>query len=156
MSKYASIENAFQKIKQATGNTDVREMVNKFLTREQMYAVLRNEVNEKECEYEKLQQANEVKKARLHQLQIENDIQKKDHEHDKCDGVLSPQEVAEQLQQKIATADDSNEADFLKLSHDIAFLEADLDKVNNRKKNISLINDQVGGWTRRVGEKLNE
>jgi len=30
-------------------------MVNKFLTREQMYAVLRNEVNEKECEYEKLQ-----------------------------------------------------------------------------------------------------
>jgi hypothetical protein len=68
MSKYASIEGAFQKIKQATGNTDVREMVNKFLTREQMYAVLRNEVNEKECEYEKLQQANEVKKARLHQL----------------------------------------------------------------------------------------
>ena len=31
MSKYAAIEGAFQKIKQATGNTDVREMVNKFL-----------------------------------------------------------------------------------------------------------------------------
>lgn len=70
--------------------------------------------------------------------------------------MLSQAERAEELKQKIATADDSNEADFLKLSHDIAFLEADLEKVNNRKKNISLINDQVGGWTRRVGEKLTE
>ena len=31
-----------------------------------------------------------------------------------------------------------------------------MDKVNERKKNIQLINDQVGGWTRRVGEKLTE
>jgi len=59
MQKYAAIETAFQKIKQATGNTDVREMVNKFLTREQMYAVLRNEVNEKECEFEQLKVENE-------------------------------------------------------------------------------------------------
>lgn len=48
MNKYSAIEQAFQKIKQATGNTDVREMVNKFLQREQMYAVLRNEVSENE------------------------------------------------------------------------------------------------------------
>jgi hypothetical protein len=34
MEKYSTIEHAFQKIKQATGNTDVREMVNKFLQRE--------------------------------------------------------------------------------------------------------------------------
>ena len=31
MEKYKAIEEAFQKIKQATGNTDVRDMVNKFL-----------------------------------------------------------------------------------------------------------------------------
>ena len=54
MENYATIEQAFQKIKQATGNTDVREMVNKFLQREQMYAVLRNEVNENEKKYERL------------------------------------------------------------------------------------------------------
>jgi hypothetical protein len=36
-------------------------MVNKFLTREQMYAVLRNEVNEKECEFEQLKVENEQK-----------------------------------------------------------------------------------------------
>jgi hypothetical protein len=35
-------------------------------------------------------------------------------------------------------------------------LQVELDKVNERKKNIQLINDQVGGWTRRVGEKLVE
>ena len=60
------------------------------------------------------------------------------------------------LKSKIDAADDEDEADFLKLSHEIALLEADLDKVNERKKNIQLINDQVGGWTRRVGEKLTE
>jgi len=59
MDKYSSIESAFQKIKQATGNTDVREMVNKFLQREQMYAVLRNEVNDNEQKYERLKQENE-------------------------------------------------------------------------------------------------
>jgi predicted nucleotide-binding protein len=70
--------------------------------------------------------------------------------------VLSATEAAEQLKQKIATADDQDESDFLKLSHEIAILEAELDKVNDRKKNIQLINDQVGGWTNRVGEKLTE
>lgn len=66
MDKYTAIEQAFQKIKQATGNTDVREMVNKFLQREQMYAVLRNEVNENEQKYERLKQENEQKSEKLH------------------------------------------------------------------------------------------
>jgi hypothetical protein len=35
-------------------------------------------------------------------------------------------------------------------------LQSELDQINERKKNIQLINDQVGGWTRRVGEKLAE
>jgi len=70
--------------------------------------------------------------------------------------ALGNEKAAEQLAAKINTADDGDEADFLKLSHEIALLEADLDKVNERKKNIQLINDQVGGWTRRVGEKLTE
>lgn len=138
MAKYAAIEGAFQKIKQATGNTDVREMVNKFLQREQMYAVLRNEVNEKECEYEQLKVENEVKKEKLHQLQIENDNTKKVclERQDLSSDVLSAAEAAEQLKQKIATADDQDESDFLQLSNEIAVLETELDKVNDRKKNI--------------------
>ena len=40
MQKYASIEGAFQKIRTATGNSDVKEMVQKFMTKEQTYAHL--------------------------------------------------------------------------------------------------------------------
>jgi len=53
-------------------------MVNKFLQREQMYAVLRNEVNENEQKYERLKQENEAKSEKLHQLKIELDNSKKD------------------------------------------------------------------------------
>jgi len=35
-------------------------------------------------------------------------------------------------------------------------LNAHLDQLKLRKKNIQLINDQVGGWSRRVGKKLSE
>ena len=66
MEKYATIEQAFQKIKHATGNTDVREMVNKFLQREQMYAILRNEVNENEKKYERMKFENDDKSSKLH------------------------------------------------------------------------------------------
>jgi len=75
---------------------------------------------------------------------------------DKSEVVANDSKAAALLKQKVDAADDEDEAEFLKLSHEIALLEADLDKVNERKKNIQLINDQVGGWTRRVGEKLTE
>lgn len=69
---------------------------------------------------------------------------------------MNEEQVAAQLAQKVAHADDQDEAAFLQLSHEISVLQVELDKVNERKKNIQLINDQVGGWTRRVGEKLVE
>lgn len=122
-----------------------------------MYAVLRNEVNENEERFEKLKQENEIKNDRLRQLQIENDNSKKlPGKFDKSEVVANDAKAEAALKSKIDAADDEDEADFLKLSHEIALLEADLDKVNERKKNIQLINDQVGGWTRRVGEKLTE
>ena len=40
MQKYHQIEMAFSKIKGCTGNSDVREMVTKFMTKEQTYAHL--------------------------------------------------------------------------------------------------------------------
>jgi RNA:NAD 2'-phosphotransferase (TPT1/KptA family) len=38
MKKSFQIEDAFQKIRAATGHSDVQEIVHKFLTREQTYA----------------------------------------------------------------------------------------------------------------------
>ena len=38
MKRYSQIEMAFQKIRASTGNSDVKEMVFKFITREQTYA----------------------------------------------------------------------------------------------------------------------
>ena len=40
MQKFQQIEAAFSKIKGCTGNSDVREMVTKFMTKEQTYAHL--------------------------------------------------------------------------------------------------------------------
>jgi len=40
MEKYSQIEKAFQTIRTTTGNSDVKEMVTKFMTREQTYADL--------------------------------------------------------------------------------------------------------------------
>ena len=48
MKKYQHVEDAFQKIRTSTGNSDVQEMVTKFLTREQTYAQLLTAVNENE------------------------------------------------------------------------------------------------------------
>jgi len=41
-------------------------MVNKFLQREQMYAILRNEVNENEKKYERMKFENDDKSSKLH------------------------------------------------------------------------------------------
>jgi hypothetical protein len=38
MNKYKDVEQSFQMIRTSTGNSDVQEMVKKFLTREQTYA----------------------------------------------------------------------------------------------------------------------
>jgi len=40
MAKYKEIEDAFQQIRACSGNSDVKEMVTKFMTREETYAQL--------------------------------------------------------------------------------------------------------------------
>ena len=54
MQKYAAIEHAFQQIRAATGNSDVKEMVHKFMTKEQTYAHLLTAVGEGEKKYDDL------------------------------------------------------------------------------------------------------
>jgi cell division protein FtsB len=62
------------------GNSDVKEMVQKFLTREQTYKSLLQNIGKLESKYELLKATNEEKKQILHDLQIENDNKKRfDH-----------------------------------------------------------------------------
>lgn len=50
----------------------------------------------------------------------------------------------------------NEEAQFAKLTSEIETLTDELALINSRKKKIQLINDQVGGWTKRVAAKLTE
>mmetsp|Transcript_14547 Transcript_14547/g.24821 ORF Transcript_14547/g.24821 Transcript_14547/m.24821 type:complete len:325 (-) Transcript_14547:699-1673(-) len=73
MKKYQHVEDAFQKIRTSTGNSDVQEMVTKFLTREQTYAQLLTAVNENEKKLDQLRIENDKKSDIIHDLRIDND-----------------------------------------------------------------------------------
>jgi hypothetical protein len=75
MNKFHNLEEAFQKIRTSTGNSDVQEMVTKFLTREQTYAQLLSAVSENEKNLDKLRRENDMKQEELHALKIDNDNQ---------------------------------------------------------------------------------
>ena len=70
MDHYNEVEQSFQMIKSSTGNSDVQEMVHKFLTREQTYAQLLMAVSENEKKLEELRHQNDSKNEELHALQI--------------------------------------------------------------------------------------
>ncbi len=59
MARSAPIEEAFQKIRTATGLSDVNSFVNKFLTREQEYASLLVAVADSSRRIEVLKQQNQ-------------------------------------------------------------------------------------------------
>lgn len=65
MRNSSQIDEAFKAIKTATGVTDVQEMVKKFLTREQTYSQLLNNVNTSETRTEQLKKENDELRARL-------------------------------------------------------------------------------------------
>ena len=133
MKKFRQLEEAFQKIRTSTGNSDVQEMVHKFLTREQTYAQLLTAVNENEKKLDELRQENDRKEEILHTLQIDNDNENGDSKTMTAEG----QEI-------------------IQLHGDIVQLKKDFDINNNRKKNIHLVCDQVMGWSTKVANKLNK
>lgn len=59
MNRTFPIENAFQKIRAATGFSDVQDIVQKFLTREQTYSQLLMAVSENEEKIDRLRRENE-------------------------------------------------------------------------------------------------
>ena len=72
MRNSSQIDEAFKAIKTATGVTDVQEMVKKFLTREQTYSQLLNNVNTSETKTEQLKKENDDLRHRLQELKIDN------------------------------------------------------------------------------------
>ena len=70
MKRTQEIEDAFQKIRAATGFSDVQEIVHKFLTRENTYSQLLMAVSENERKIDNLRKDNDSWRERLHELQI--------------------------------------------------------------------------------------
>ena len=71
ITKGVDIEQAFQKIKAATGIFDTREIVEKFLTREQSYNSLLQAVNDSENKLEALKDYNSIAKEKLNEVQFD-------------------------------------------------------------------------------------
>lgn len=73
MHNHDYVEDAFQKIRTATGFSDVNEIVHRFLTREVTYSQLLMAVSENERKIDNLRIDHEQLGARLHELQMEDD-----------------------------------------------------------------------------------
>ena len=73
MANSAQIDTAFKDIKTATGVTDVQELVKKFLTREQTYSDLLQNVNDSDKKVDVLKKDNEMLRNRLHDLKIDSE-----------------------------------------------------------------------------------
>ena len=58
MGHYRHIEESFQTIRHQTNNSDVREIVQKFMTKEQTYASLLLAVSQNEQKYDDLKEQN--------------------------------------------------------------------------------------------------
>ena len=73
MANSAQIDTAFKDIKTATGVTDVQELVKRFLTREQTYSDLLENVNDSDKKVDILKKDNEMLRNRLHDLKIDSE-----------------------------------------------------------------------------------
>lgn len=77
MKTHVETETAFLKMRACAGNSDVKEMVIKFLQREQTYNSLLQNINRLENKYDALTVQTEDKKQHLHSLQIMYDNKKR-------------------------------------------------------------------------------
>ncbi|KRX07085.1 hypothetical protein PPERSA_05249 [Pseudocohnilembus persalinus] len=72
LSKFEIIEKTFQNIKQSTGVSDAQQIVEKFLTREQIYGELLASISEQEKKIENLEQTRDKQSKLLETLQQDN------------------------------------------------------------------------------------
>lgn len=98
------------------GNSDVKEMVMKFLTREQTYTQLLQSVSDNERKFEIMKQENEEKQLNLQKILIQNDNRKV--------GEVDPREEVRQQSYALAkhAEDDQDVVQYNKLSAEIETL----------------------------------
>jgi len=103
-------------------------------------------VSEQERKLDGLRKNTEEKKEFIAKLQIEHNALVK--------GVVK---ITQTVTKKPANpkSGDTAETEIITLGNDIEFLEKELDQLNDRRKKIHLVSDQVGGWANRVVGKLN-
>jgi len=157
MNNYRHIEQSFQEIRAKTNNSDVREIVAKFMTKEQTYAQLIRAVGANEQKYDELRALNREKQKCVRELQIANENRRKIERPDK-DNELATEKFEHQMKLLSGTSDETEkrESEFANLLAEEKHLTDELETLNERTKNMQLITDQVGGWLRRVGGKLQE
>jgi hypothetical protein len=100
MNKHMFVEDAFQKIRTATGLSDVNEIVHRFLTREQTYSELLMAVSENERKIENLRKDHEIWGLKLHELQMSDKKESKEENKNNNHSHSSP-EIAD-LDKQIA------------------------------------------------------
>ena len=142
MTKYKAIEDSFQKIRTTTGNSDVKEFVQKYMTKEQTYGHLLQAVGQGEKKYDELKLLNEQKRMRLKELQIENDNRKKLEKPDPSN-VREYEAFLMQIKAIEESKDGSlnTDAEFARLTTELDELGAEMDCIKERKKKIQLISD---------------
>lgn len=119
--KAIDVERAFSKIKSATGLTDVNDIVEKFLTREQNYLLLINAVTEAEKKLALLREENESAKEILYSLQFE-------------DSKIKPETNALKLENRKKLAQSQK-----------VYIN-----IKEKLKNSSKIYDQLINWTEKI------
>jgi len=104
------------------------------LSREQTYTQLLTAVNGHEKTVDGLKKHNDAREEELHALRIANEDAGED------EPISNTDPVGLELQQ---------------LQEEINKAKKEFEIINNRRKNIQLVSDQVSGWSRKTVAKLN-
>lgn len=134
MANSAQIDTAFKDIKTATGVTDVQELVKRFLTREQTYSDLLQNVNDSDKKVDILKKDNETLRNRLHDLKIDSEA-----------NAAAAQEAGENQFQ---------DEDILQKQEIIGRQSRDYNQMLEKFKKVNIVNDQVTSWAKRVYSKF--
>ena len=107
MLRTQELEDAFQKIKAATGQCDVQQIVHRFLTREQTYSQLLMAVSENERKIDNLRKDNEMWREKLQDLTMNSKQEQKNQNPEltgltkHLEALTKEKEKSEELNKKV-------------------------------------------------------
>ncbi len=133
MKRTADIEKAFRTFRAATGLSDVQDIVNRLLTREQTYSQLLAQVADNGDKINRLREVNEQWQNNLHDLQIKNS------------GSM-----------EINRSSRAQNPDLYQLDLDIVQAEREKEKIEAVNGKVQLVNEQVEAWCQRISEKIDQ